>query len=304
MELGAVYGTLMQLGLLVALGYVLRRYAVISHDGMRELSSLAVNITCPLLVVASVCRMQTADMPTVLWFFGIGAAIYALLPFLAQGFTALLHPPAEERGAYAFMFIFANTALLGFPIVQTLFGDDAIFYTAIIHMPFDLLVYSYGMRLMRGTEAPLDWKCLWNPGFLLTVFALVLYFSGLRLPAPVSDACYLVGNITTPVSMLVLGANLAEIALRDIFTEKRLYAMAAVRLVVIPATLWALLTATGLFPPVLTGIATVTFGMPVGSMLVMFANEYGRCTTLSTQAVSLTTIGSLLTIPIMAWLFG
>ena len=302
MDLGTVYNTMLQLGLLVLLGYVLRR-SLLSHQGLRELSSLAVNITCPLLVIASVARMQTADTQTVLYFFGLGAVIYALLPFIARGFTALLHVTDGERGAYQFMFIFANTELLGFPIVQAFFGDDEIFYTAMIHMPFDLLVSSYGVRLTRGEDTPLRLRHLWNPGFVLTVFALALYLSGLHLPMLLSDAFYLVGNITTPVSMLILGANLAEIALRRIFTERRLYAMTVVRLAVIPAIIYSVLTATGLFSPMLVGTATVTFGMPVGSMLVMFANEYDNHTELATQAVSLTTICSLLTIPIMARLF-
>ena len=285
-----------QLGLLILLGCVLRNRAMLSHQGIRELSSLAVNITCPLLVIASVCRMESADSGTVLLFFGLGATIYLLLPFFAHACTALLHVAPDERGAYDFMFIFANTELLGFPIVQALFGDEAIFYTAIIHMPFDLLAYSYGLRLMSGERQPFELRTLWNPGFLLTVLAIAIYFSGIQVPDILSDTCYLIGNITTPISMLILGGNLAEIAWRRIFTDGRLYAMAAVRLAVVPSVIYVLLTALGRF-------STVTFGMPVGSMIVMFANERGYQTELSTRAVSLTTLGSLLTIPLMAWWF-
>ena len=297
-----VYGTMAQLGLLILLGCVLRNRAMLSHQGIRELSSLAVNITCPLLVIASVCRMESADSGTVLLFFGLGATIYLLLPFFAHACTVLLHVAPDERGAYDFMFIFANTELLGFPIVQALFGDEAIFYTAIIHMPFDLLAYSYGLRLMSG-EKQFELRTLWNPGFLLTVLAIAIYFSGIQVPDILSDTCYLIGNITTPISMLILGGNLAEIAWRRIFTDGRLYAMAAVRLAVVPSVIYVLLTALGRFSPTLVGIATVTFGMPVGSMIVMFANERGYQTELSTRAVSLTTLGSLLTIPLMAWWF-
>ena len=137
----------------------------------------------------------------------------------------------------------------------------------------------------------------------LTALAIAIYFSGIQVPDILSDTCYLIGNITTPISMLILGGNLAEIAWRRIFTDGRLYAMAAVRLAVVPSVIYVLLTALGRFSPTLVGIATVTFGMPVGSMIVMFANERGYQTELSTRAVSLTTLGSLLTIPLMAWWF-
>ena len=156
---------------------------------------------------------------------------------------------------------------------------------------------------MSGEKQPFELRTLWNPGFLLTVLAIAIYFSGIQVPDILSDTCYLIGNITTPISMLILGGNLAEIAWRRIFTDGRLYAMAAVRLAVVPSVIYVLLTALGRFSPTLVGIATVTFGMPVGSMIVMFANERGYQTELSTRAVSLTTLGSLLTIPLMAWWF-
>ena len=302
MDLSVVNQTLLELGLLILLGYVLRRRGGLSHEGVRDVSSLAVNITCPLLIIASVNHMQGAATENVVRWFGIGMVIYALLPLLAKVLVTLLRVREDERGVYAFMLIFANTELLGFPVVQAFWGDEAIFYTAIIHMPFDLLVYSYGVRLMSGERRPFSLRCLWNSGFVLTVLALVIYFADWHLPRVLVDACYLVGNTTTPLSMLILGASLAEIALRSIFGVPRLYAMAALRLLAIPAIIYLVLRTTGWFSPMLNGIAGVTFGMPVGSMLVMFANAYDRYTQLSTQAVSLTTLGSLLTIPLMAWL--
>ena len=277
MDLSVVNQTLLELGLLILLGYVLRRRGGLSHEGVRDISSLAVNITCPLLIIASVSHMQGAATENVVRWFGIGMVIYALLPLLAKVLVTLLRVREDERGVYAFMLIFANTELLGFPVVQAFWGDEAIFYTAIIHMPFDLLVYSYGVRLMSGERRPFSLRCLWNSGFVLTVLALVIYFADWHLPRVLVDACYLVG-------------------------VPRLYAMAALRLLAIPAIIYLVLRTTGWFSPMLNGIAGVTFGMPVGSMLVMFANAYDRYTQLSTQAVSLTTLGSLLTIPLMAWL--
>ncbi|HBT80093.1 MAG TPA: hypothetical protein DEA67_08710, partial [Selenomonas sp.] len=75
---------------------------------------------------------------------------------------------------------------------------------------------------MSGERRPFSLRCLWNPGFVLTVIALVVYFADWHLPAVLVDACYLVGNMTTPLSMLILGASLAEITLHSIFGVPRL----------------------------------------------------------------------------------
>ncbi|TYZ29585.1 AEC family transporter [Selenomonas caprae] len=292
-----------QLLFLLLSGYILKRKAILSSQGIKEISSLAVNITCPLLVIASVSQMQTTDMAMILSYIGFGAGIYILLPVLAWFFTKRLGVCSREAGTYQFMLIFSNTSLLGFPIVQAMFGMEAVFYTAVLHIPFDLLVYSYGMYLMNQQTVykRFCWQRLWNPGLVLTVFALLLYVLQWHLPQVLADACYLLGNITTPLSMLIIGASLQQIHIRELFRERRLYWVAFLRLLVIPAGVYLLMVCFTDFDYVLVGIAVITFGMPVGSMIVMLANAFEANIKLSVESVSLTTAISFVTIPFLKW---
>jgi len=304
MEITILIQTMQKLLLFVLLGYVLRSRQMLTHTGVKELSSLAVNITCPLLVIASVCRMKTADMSIVLLFLGVGTIIYAFLPFFARICTAILHVQKSEGGAYQFMFIFSNTSLLGFPIVQALFGNDAVFYTAILHMPFDVLVYSYGIYLMHQGDEQNNFSChsLCNAGLILTIFALIIYLAQLQLPKLIVDATYTMGNITTPISMLIIGASLREVRITDIFREQRLYIMSVIRLIILPLIIYVLLINFTHFDKILIGIATIAFGMPVGSMIVMLANEFDNNIELAAKSVSLTTAAALVTIPLLSML--
>lgn len=293
----------LELAAMIALGLALRRYEYLSAGGVRELASLAVNITCPLLVIASVDSIRGADYQTVLLLIGCGTIIYLALIPLARFCARLLRPTASARAVYEFMLIFSNTSLLGFPVVQSLYGDSAVFYTAIMHIPFDVLVYSYGLYLMSG-GAGFRLRSLWNPGFVLTIVALVLYLAQLHLPALVTRVCYTVGNITTPISMLVIGGSLAEVTLASIFTERRLYAIALLRLIAIPCVIYAALSLLTDLPGELIAIATITFGMPVASMVVMLAQECRREVPLAVRAVSLTTLGCLVTVPLLLQLLN
>ena len=300
----ALLPVLLQVFLIVLLGCFLRSRGLFSDQAGQEISSFVVNISCPLLVIASVVHMKSAAPGTVLNWLLTGMVIYAILPFLAWLLTLLLHPVRGEQHMYQFMFIFSNTSLLGFPVVQSLFGDDAIFYTALLHLPFDVLVYSYGIWLMCGAGQPFSWHRLWNPGLVLTLLALVLYFFPCPLPGFLVDFCTCTGSVTTPLSMLVIGAALQKAALGQILKIWRLFLLSVIRLVGLPLIIYFLLLHLTIFDYWLLGIATVTFGMPVGSMAVMMAVEYHNNEQLAAQAVSLTTAGLLVSLPLLIFMIG
>lgn len=305
MDMHNLLTTVEQLLCIIILGYILRWKDVLTKTGIRELSGLAVNITCPLLVIASVCQMENSDMNTILYLLFWGTAIYISLPFLSVIFTKVFRIINSEKGCYQFMLIFSNTSLLGFPVVQALFGNEAVFYTALLHIPFDILVYSYGFYIMKGEnehniELSSDFvKQLWNPGLVLTVLALTIYLLEIKLPTVLSDTCYIVGNLTTPLSMIIIGASLYEIKLADIFRVKELYIMSIFRLLIIPLAIYTILVACTDLSDMLVGIATITFGMPVGSMIVMIANDFSNNTELAVKSVSLTTVLAVVTVPVL-----
>lgn len=198
-----------------------------------------------------------------------------MLPFFARLCTKIFKIKEGTIGTYEFMLIFANTSFIGFPIVQSLFGDEAVFYTAVLHLPFDILVFSYGLYIIlkdkniKGGES-FKWKSIFNPGMILSVAALVIYLADIKIPSIINDSFYMIGNI--------------------------------IRLFVIQALVYCLFGMIGIEGFVLN-IATVTFAMPVGSMSVMFANEYKNNINLSAKVVFITTLASIITIPIIVRIF-
>lgn len=287
-----------ELFLLMGLGYFFKKQGLFSAQTIQEMSSFCVNITCPLLVIDSVERMKATDASFVYSWLFLGIGLYLFLPFFAYAAVRLLNVQVDERHLWEFMFIFSNTSLLGFPVVQSLFGDTAVFYTAILHLPFDVLVYSYGVWLMCG-KSDFSLKNLCNSGLMLTIMALFLYAGQWHLPKILVGFCSLAGNMTTPLSMLILGASLAKMKLYNIFIDVRLWAMSLIRLMAIPAGVYFLLQGIGGFDSFYTGIAVITFGMPVGSMIVMMAAEYQNQEELATRSVAMTTVCLFFTLPVL-----
>lgn len=307
MDLNVLINIMIKLFIMGFLGYLLKKKNMLDEEGDRIISSLVVNITCPLLVITSVGSASNGNRSEILMVLALGIGVYCMLPFFARLCTKIFKIKEGTIGTYEFMLIFANTSFIGFPIVQSLFGDEAVFYTAVLHLPFDILVFSYGLYIIlkdkniKGGES-FKWKSIFNPGMILSVAALVIYLADIKIPSIINDSFYMIGNITTPLSMIVLGSSLGRLKFKDICADAEVYIFSIIRLFVIPALVYCLFGMIGIKGFVLN-IATVTFAMPVGSMSVMFANEYKNNINLSAKAVFITTLASIITIPIIVRVF-
>jgi hypothetical protein len=234
-----------------------------------------------------------------------GAGLYCMLPLLGFLAARLVRAPKEHTGLYMCMLMFANTGFMGYPVVQALYGDSAIFYSTIFNFGYNVLFYTVGSYMIDkegGAASSFQPRRFFSAGLVTGVLAVVLYFSGLHLPEAIVQPCSFIGNITTPLSMLIIGANMADYSLKDIFGEKRIYIMTFLRLLVMP-----LLTAgyLRLFTDnkTLICLAAMTIGMPVGSMVAMAGSRYPSTAGLSNISVVMSTLCSMVTIPILAVLF-
>ena len=307
MDLSVLINIMMKLFLMGLLGYFLKKKDMLTEESDKIISSLVANVTCPLLVIASVGSAADGDRNEILKVLFLGIAVYLILPVFARLCTKILRVQEGTIGTYEFMLIFANTSFIGFPVVQSLFGDEAVFYTAVLHLPFDILIFSYGVyiilkdkNIQKGEN--FRWKSILNIGMILSVTALVIYLTDVRIPTILNDTLYMIGNVTTPLSMIVLGSSLTKIKFSGENTDGKLYIFAAIRLFIIPFLVYEGFKLIGIGGYILS-IALVTFAMPVGSMSVMFANEYENNIALAAKAVFITTLSSVVTIPLIVKIF-
>ena len=286
----------------VAIGVLANRLGYINEEGNRKLSKLILNITIPALVIASVARQESLPEPNVIFSVLLVSAVFYLLEFVfAFVVPRLVGGTPEQRGVWRFLMCFPNIGFIGYPLVQALFGDEGFFYAVILALPFNILNFSMGPLLLSGTFR-FSWRQFCTPSVLCSFIALVIALLDLRLPAMVGEMAGLVGDITVPLSLLVLGSMLAGMSIRSVLTSWRLWALSGIRLLVEPAALSGVLHLLGVDPLIL-GVAVAQMAMPAavnGSMLCL---EFGGDTEAMAQSIFLTTVLSILTIPIAAALF-
>lgn len=305
MDTMVVLNTMIKLFLILILGYLITKIGIINQDTNKTMSSLVVNVSLPAIIIASVCnQVGQGSLKEVMNFFLLGIVVYLLLPIIAYTCCKLLGIPKQQMGTYQYMLIFTNCSFMGYPVLAAIFGNKAIFLSSIFNLPFNLLAFTYGILLISKDgekNASFEWKKLLNPGIIASFLALAIYGLDIQIPTVVADTCNLVGGLTTPLSMIVLGASLAEVPIKEIFGEKKIYPMVFLRLIGIPIIFYVCLK-TIIHNSMLLGIATMTLAMPVASMSVMLSHQYDGNTKLASIGVFITTLCSVISIPFIAWL--
>lgn len=210
MDLQIILHQLFTLFLLMGTGFLLSRLRFMNAEFNRTLTRLLINVTMPFLIIDSVLTLdQRAPVSTVLLVLAAAIVLYLVLPLFGYLIARLLFVPKAQRGLYTYMTAFSNVGFMGFPLISALLGAEAVFYTALFNMIFNLSSFSYGILLIRsGAENPpaaekekSRLRMLLSPGILLSLLAIVLYFANLPFPAPVVDVVGYIGGLTTPLAM-------------------------------------------------------------------------------------------------------
>ena len=285
-----VFGEMLVILFAIAAGYAANRLGYLGGETDQKVSKLLLNITMPAMIVAAVITGE--ELP------GLGTILSLLEAVFALVVPRFLPGTQGQKGVWRYALAFPNVGFIGYPVAVALFGDGALFYAAILALPFNLLSYSLGPLLLAGA-ARFRWKQLFTPCIVASVLGLVLALTRLRPPALVGEMLDFVGDITVPLSLLVVGSLLAGMSAGQVLRSPKLWLLTAIRLLLLPVALCLVLRALGIDSLVL-GIAVTQMAMPVAVNGTLLSMEYGGDTECMAQITFLTTAASIVTIPIVA----
>ena len=306
MDINVVINQMVQLFMILGLGYFLNKINLFDVNLNQKLNKLLLNVTTPAMVMASVSSIKlSTNNEEVIFVFFVAIVIFALLPLISYVLVRFMKIPIHQRGLYMFMTVFSNIGFMGFPVMKAIFGNEAVFYTAIFNMVFNILVYTLGIVLINyGTtnQVRLKARNLLSPGIISSIIAIIIYFSKISVPTVLGSTFDMVGNITTPLAMMLIGSTLANINIKEVFTEFRIYPYTIIKQLLIPFIAYPLLKYF-ISSPLVLGVALINLAMPVGNSAVLFANEYNGDVALAAKSVFITTLISVFTIPLIVAIF-
>ncbi len=294
---------------LIGIGYLCKQVHYTNEEVDKGLSHLVINIAMPALILSAVLTADEIPTPyeIVLTFF-LCLAMQALLIALAFVVVALLRVPQGFKGAYRFMLVFGNVGFLGFPVLAAIYGPNALIYASIFQVPFNLLCYTIGpLLIVQDKEGGRPDKprltSFLTPMTISCLLAIVLAACGVRNVPFITDILTLLGKMATPAAMLIIGSQMANIPVRSMAGTPRLWLMSAFRLVINPLLVW-LLFSPWVSNPLLLGALVVTSAMPVANVGVMFSLLYGIKTQTLSQGIFVSTLLSLITVPLLVIIMG
>lgn len=296
--------------LLIGIGVILYRKKMLSEPTSKQISGLIVNVTNPAILICSAFDDgPKASLKELGIAFCCYTAVYALLIAASFLIPRLLRVPQKLRYAYQMLTIFGNTGFIGIPLASAVLGSHSLIFVAIFNLLFNLLIYTFGITLLRKaaetensdsdtnvTKAS-KLSMFINAGTISAALTILFYLGDFPVPVIVSSTLSYTGRATTLLSMLVLGVSVAQMPLKTIFSNPRLYIFILIRQILVPIGCVLLF---GLFikQPLILNTMLLIVAVPAANMPLMLAKQLDMDTTDISQGIILTTILSLVTVPL------
>lgn len=293
--------TFAQMVVLILVGIILRKMRIIDERIQAGLSNILINAVLPFSLISSSQHEYSREMAMGL--FAVAGAAICYFSFSIIGMRMLAKKTNisdQEKRVLVSTAVFMNTGFVGFPILQGLFGDKGLILASCYNMVFNIFMYSYGEHKISGKKASFK-NIFWNPVTLATIVALILYALPWRMPAEVKTSIDLVGNMTVPMAMIIVGSTLSTIDVKKLFTDKVSYLSTGMRLIVFPAImLIAVMTIRHYFymmPVTATTIVLMT-ALPCSSINVLFCEKYNCAPKLCARNFAQTVALMIITVPV------
>jgi predicted permease len=289
---------------LVLLGYVFSKLTKLKDSS--AISKLVLNVSVPASILFSITKADynaIKDDMIVLIIVSVSIAMVTLVLSFAMTSTLRMKSPVE-KAVYRSALFFNNYGFMGWPICELLLGTQGLLYAALYSIPIHLLAYSITPALMKTAgdgKKLFDKSMLINLPFYATLVGLLVLMTGIKLPDSMTGFLEMVGVTQTPLSMMVIGMILAGAKLKDVVKGFKPYAFSAIRLLLLPISVFLILRAIGL-TGLLISVPVVITAMPAGAMVVVLAQKHETDPVLTSRLTVISTLLSIATIPIISML--
>lgn len=284
---------------IMMIGFVLYKFRIVDTDSTKAISCIVLYIATPATIFTSfLASFRVERLVNGVWAIGLSAAVL-VMSILFVNIVFL-----KSNGLTKFGIVFNNVGFLGIPLVRNVLGEESVFYMSLYVTMISFLVWTYGIYLVSGNKNEISIsKVLRNPTIIMIAVGLIVFCLSIPIPSVISMTATYLGNLNAPLAMMVLGCYLAESNLKDLFRRKQTYIICAGRLLVIPALTLLMLH---FVPSSLDNVRTVILigsATPVAGLMGIFCQKYGNDYAYGAGVVGLSTLLSLITMPIFLWIF-
>lgn len=291
-----VVGQVVTLFLMMGVGYVFVKLNWFSTKTSGQCTQLILYVVGPCIIITKLQIACTPETVQTMAMAALGMALtYVVMIPLSQ--ALFRSEPEDTRVVSRFGITYANNSFMGLPLLAGVLGDEALLFGVISMLVFYIFQWTHGVILYGGKLSVKN--AVLNPGILAIMVGLLFFVTGFSIPSPIYNAMSFMGDLNTPLAMVIIGAQMARSNILEVLKKPKLYFAAAIKLIFAPAITVLLLMPLKL-PPLSYCACVVLTACPTAGVTSMFAQKFGRDETTAAQMVTLSTLLSILTLPVFA----
>lgn len=294
--------------LVIVFGLLVKKLKFVSDNFQSEISRFIINVSLPAFIITSVSKSVSIEMINdigkLLLIFII---LFAVVIFSSYVLTKLFKIEGMDRDVFQFAMIFPNAAFIGFPIIKAVYGNVGVVYAAVFNLVFNILVWSFGVYLMKRNcdeDAKdedmtflLRVKSILNPALIALFLGFGISILSIEIPGLLNDTLKMVGDTTSPLSMMSIGFILAGVHFKELTGSYKIYVFSFIKLTVFPIVCYLILK--NFITNEMLGVAVLLTAMPTGVLTAIIASRYNNNSILASKLVLLTTLMSIVTLPLL-----
>ncbi len=285
--------------ILISIGVGLTKKNILNKNAVAVIADIMLYVVTPCVIINSFEREMEPGLLKGLGITAIATLIVHVIGIILAHLIMRDKDDSKQR-MYRFAVVFSNCGFMALPIEEAVLGSIGVFYGAIYVAIFNILVWTYGYIMMNNnTKDGIPWKkIIFNPGLIGLACGIIVFIFQIQLPDIIRLPISYISALNTPLPMMAIGFYVAQLKLKDLGENKKQYIAMALRLVIVPLLSLLVMKLIGITGDVMV-VTTIAACAPIGAMVNTFAIKFNRDAKLAAQMVSVATLLSIITMPLL-----
>ena len=302
MEMSVIIESVFSLFIIILVGVYGSKKKIITAKINKGLIDILIQIALPFMILSSFIYTydNTIKSNVIKTFY---YTIIAYIIMTAVSYLILLPVKNDKKTILHFANVFTNTGYVGFPILNSVYGAEGVVYGSIFNMFFVIFLWTYGLMLFQGNFEKKDLKAelkkiLLNPSILAVCIGIIIMILDIQLPGAILSSIRSIGNITGPLSMIIIGVILSDVKIQNHLSDWTIYYGLTTKLIIIPAIMYLLSLLIGDTSKAINTVIIMT-AMPASAMTAILAEAFDKEKEYAAVIVSVSTLLSLITVTVL-----
>lgn len=287
---------------MIAIGFTASKTKLINEKSNEGLVNLLLYIVTPCLIINSFLNVQFNKSTAKSLIIAIGCAFISHFIGIAVSFL-IKDKDFKKHSVYRFATVFSNAGYMGIPLAQAVFGEKGVFYGSAYVIVFNFIQWTYGITIYNKDKSNLL-KVILNPATIAVIIGVPLFIFKVSLPEIIATPLNYMAELNSPIAMIITGYFFSRSDFKKGIFNKKMWSVIILRMIIIPIAILVLFKYIFNLSGILLCCCILPVAAPSAVNTIILASKYGSDTDTALKTVSVSTLLSIITMPLILALSG